>query len=477
MGHQNKKVIARIGIAAVCLYVGLTAGCGKDAVSSVPEADIFSEVSGQQTETGSTLPAVPPEPAGTAEAEAVPEKFYIYSWDEELAVRLEIVYRAYPEWKDRIAYVNAGSGEVYREKVDSLLQEPDAEAYPDMIALDDRVIKEFVNSDNLLPVTQCGLTEADLSEMYPYTITIAMDQRNHELKGISWQNCPGAFIYRADIAETVLGVKSPEEMQDKVGTWEDFLETAREVKEKSGGAVRILPSAAGLADIVMFGRKRPWVTPDGAFHMDEAVLEYLDIAYALGTEELTWETMPGTDGWDAGFSGNEVLGYFGGTEFLHQSVEENCGGEKTGQGTFGLWNICLGPVAYCSGGTWLGATAECSDTALAGEILKALCCEPEILTEIYEETEDYINHRTMMEDFSREGKGTLELLGGQDYIEAFSFSAYGAEAFWKVPYDRKMTELLEAQAAACLTGAKDRDTAVSDLIKAVSEAFPEIIAE
>ena len=82
-----------------------------------------------------------------------------------------------------------------------------------------------------------------------------------------------------------------------------------------------------------------------------------------------------------------------------------------------------------------------------------------------------------MEDFSREGKGTLELLGGQDYIEAFSFSAYGAEAFWKVPYDRKMTELLEAQAAACLTGAKDRDTAVSDLIKAVSEAFPEIIAE
>ncbi len=479
MRHRNKKVTGKtgLGIATAFLYVCLMAGCGKDAVLPVPQGDGRSEVSEGKAEAVSPLPDVQPEPAGKAETSATQEKFYIYSWDEELAVRLETVYKVYPEWRDRIEYTDVGSEELYRAELNRLLQEPEAESYPDMIALGDGFIKEYVNSDDLLPVTQCGFTEADLSEMYPYTITAAMDQRNHELKGVSWESCPGAFLYRTDIAEAVLGVKSPEEMQGKVGNWEDFLETAREVKEKSGGTVRLLASCDGLADIVMFGRKQPWITSDGTFHMDEAALEYLDVAYALETEGLAWDTVPGTGEWEAGFSGNEVLGYFGGADFLHESVEKNCGGEETGQGTYGLWNICPGPVPYCSGGTWLGATAECSDKELAGKIMKALCCDSEILTEIFEETKDYLNHRAVMEDFSHKGKGKLGLLGGQDYIEAFSCSAYGAEAFWKIPYDGKITELLEAQAAALLTGEKDRDTAVSDLKKAVSEAFPEIIVE
>ena len=55
--------------------------------------------------------------------------------------------------------------------------------------------------------------------------------------------------------------------------------------------------------------------------------------------------------------------------------------------------MCKGPAPYYWGGTWLGATANCSDKELAGKIMKGLCADTEVMTKMSGETLDYVNNK------------------------------------------------------------------------------------
>lgn len=471
---MKKKVISVL--LSTAMVASLLVGCGSGSSETAPAAD---DGAAAETTTEEEAPAAD---EGAAEetaddSAASGDKFYIYSWNTELQERLAYVTDAYPEIADRIEYVNVGDSGIYQEKIDQLLQTPDAEDYPDMIAFEAGYIMKYTNSDYTLPVTDCGITDADLAEMYPYTITIATDQRDGSLKGLSWQSCPGAFTYRTDLAESLLGVTSPEEMQAKISTWDDFLETAREVKEKSGDATRMLSSNGDVTEVFKSNKTEPWVDSNGVFHMDPAMEEYMDVVKVLEQEDLTQKTTTWSDEWNAGPSTDAVFGYFGCTWFLHWTIKANCGGTAVGEGTYGLWNMCQGPVPYYWGGTWLGATAGCSDTELAGTIMRALCCDTDIMTKMSEETLDYVNNKAAMQALSDAGKGAYEFLGGQDFIAVFSPLAEDVDVSWMSAYDQKVQELMETQLNAYATGEKDKDTAIADFKAAVADAYPGVTVE
>ena len=46
---------------------------------------------------------------------------------------------------------------------------------------------------------------------------------------------PGVFAYRRSMAEAVFGTDDPEEIQKHFDTWEHFLESARTLKDFTGG--------------------------------------------------------------------------------------------------------------------------------------------------------------------------------------------------------------------------------------------------
>ncbi|WMC93668.1 hypothetical protein [Kineothrix sp. MB12-C1] len=460
---MKKRVLS--ALLSLTMVAGLLAGCGQSAPTATTEAPAEEKAEAVKEE-------VPAEGGETST-----DKFYIYSWNTELGERLQYVYDAYPEIADRIEYVNVGDDSVYQEKVDQLLQTPDAPDYPDLIAFEAAYIMKYTNSDYTLPVTDLGITDEDLAQMYPYTLTIATDQRDNSLKGLSWQSCPGSFIYRTDLAEKYLGVTSPEEMQAKIGTWEAFLDTAREIKEKSGDATRMLSSNGDVVNAFLSNKTQPWVDKEGVFHMDDAMLEYMDIVKVLETEDLTQKTTQWSEEWNAGPSSDSVFGYFGCTWFLHWTIKANCGGEAVGEGTYGLWNMAQGPAPYYWGGTWLGATAGCSDKELAGKIMKALCTDTEIMTKMSEETLDYVNNKAAMKTLSDAGKGSYDFLGGQDFISIFSPLAEDVDVSWMSAYDQKVNALLDTQVIEYSLGNKDKDTAVADFKTAVAEAYPAVTVE
>ncbi|MCM1254181.1 MAG: hypothetical protein NC321_15280 [Clostridium sp.] len=473
---MKKKLLS--ALLSTAMVASLLAGCGSSGGASNDAAadNSASSTTDTSTNTSTAAPAADTT-ASSGDAAASGDKFYIYSWNTELQERLAYVFDANPGMEERIEYVNVGDSAVYQEKIDQLLQTPDAEDYPDMIAFEAGYIMKYTNSDFTIPVTDCGITDADMAEMYPYTITIATDQRNNSVKGLSWQACPGAFTYRTDLAESLLGVTSPEEMQAKIDTWDKFLDTAREIKEKSGDATRILSSNGDVVNTFMSNKTEPWVTSDGVFHMDSAMEEYMDVVQVLESEDLTQKTAQWSDEWNAGAASDAVFGYFGCTWFLHWTIKANCGGDAVGAGTYGLWNMCEGPASYYWGGTWLGATSGCSDTELAGQIMKTLCCDTEVMTKLSEETLDYVNNKTAMKSLSDAGKGAYDFLGGQDFIAVFSPLAENVDVSWMSAYDQKVNELLDTQVTAYAKGEKDKDTAIADFKTAVAEAYPAVTVE
>ncbi len=472
---MKKKLLS--ALLSTAMVASMLVGCGSDSAKT--EAPAADDAAATETteEAAPAEDAAAEEEAPAEDAAASGDKFYIYSWNTELQERLKYVTDANPEIADRIEYVNVGDSGVYQEKIDQLLQTPDAEDYPDMIAFEAGYIMKYTNSDYTLPITDCGLTDADLAEMYPYTITIATDQRDGSVKGVSWQACPGSFMYRTDLAESLLGVKSPEEMQAKIGTWEDFLATAQEIKDASGDATRILSSNGDITEVFKSNKSTPWVDSNGVFQWDDAMEQYMDVTKELEQNDLTQKTTTWTDEWNAGPSTDSVFGYFGCTWFLHWTIKANCGGEAVGEGTYGLWNMCQGPVPYYWGGTWLGATAGCSDTALAGQIMKSLCCDTEIMTKMSEETLDYVNNKSAMQALSDAGKGSYEFLGGQDFISVFMPLAEDVDVSWMSAYDQKIMDLLNVELNAYAKGEKDKETAIADFKTAVAEAYPSVTVE
>ena len=414
--------------------------------------------------------------ATTAEDKTVTveDPFYIYSWNTELGDRLEYVYEKYPEIKDRVVYVNVGDSYIYQEKIDSLLATPDAEDYPDMMATEAGYIMKYTNSDYTLPVTDLGLTDADLAEMYPYTVAIATDKRNNQIKGVSWQACPGSYMYRRSLAEKYLGTSDPAKVQEYVKDWDTFLDTARTIKEKSYGSTKILSSNDDVQNVFWSNKSSPWVDENKNFIYDTSLDKMLDVEYALDQENLTCKTICWTDEWNAGPSTDEVFSYFGCTWFLHWTIKANCGGEAVGEGTYGDWAMCQGPSTYYWGGTWLCALQNCSDKELAGKIMKVLCCDTDIMTKMSEETLDYVNNKTAMKTLSDTGKGAYDFLGGQDFISVFSPLAENIDVSWTSPYDLTINDLLINQVTEYSKGTKDKATAVADFKTSVAEAYPDI---
>jgi len=120
---------------------------------------------------------------------------------------------------------------------------------------------------------------------------------------------------------------------------------------------------------------------------------------------------------------------------------------------------------------------DCSDPALAGQIMKALCCDTETMTKMSEETLDYVNNKAAMKTLSDAGKGAYDFLGGQDFIAVFSPLAENVDVSWMSAYDLTCNNLIVGQAQSYAKGEKDKETAIADFKAAVADAYPDITVE
>ncbi|MBR6835785.1 MAG: extracellular solute-binding protein, partial [Oscillospiraceae bacterium] len=122
------------------------------------------------------------------------------------------------------------------EQYTQYLANPDNDA--DIMFLEADWCLNFINDDaQTLPLSEIGYSDSDFSDIYDYVVETGKSTTTGALKGISWQAAAGGFCYREDLAEQYLGVKTPDEMQEKVKDWDIFLATAKALKDANGPAL------------------------------------------------------------------------------------------------------------------------------------------------------------------------------------------------------------------------------------------------
>mgnify|MGYP004648289035 CR=1 FL=1 len=142
--------------------------------------------------------------------------------------------KGYSEFDIEIQYLGDYSESAKSEYRSYLYGDCDA----DIIVLDNDISDEFYESQLCMPLSDIGLFKSDFTQAFNYTLELGTNQSG-VFMGVSPIACPGGFVYRADLAREYLGVTSPEEMQELIGSWDGFVDTGRKLYSASGQKVSL----------------------------------------------------------------------------------------------------------------------------------------------------------------------------------------------------------------------------------------------
>lgn len=416
---------------------------------------------------------------------ATGEKFVIYAWNDEFLGMLKNYYIpavggtvaedgtvTFPNGDQLEFVINPNDDGNYQAKLDAALANGE---HIDMFLMEADYALKYVDSDYTRPMESVGITAEDMKGQYEYTVQVATDA-NGVIKCSSWQAAPGLFLYRASLAEKYLGVKTPEEMQEKVKDWDTFLATARELNEKSQGATKIVPSNGDIWQVVRTVRQSPWVDDELNLVIDDQVKWYFEFAKTLREENLTANANPWSEAWNASMGNDSVMGLFMSTWGIQWTMVGNSGGTAPGEGTYGDWRACAGPQSYYWGGTWLAVANTCTNDALAADIIRFFTINPDSMKYYCLGSKDYVNNDEAIKSIIDDGFA-FDFLGGQDHYSLFREVLPSIDVSTMSAYDQNINTAMDTQVNAYATGEKDLDKAIADFKAAVVDLYPEITAK
>ncbi len=438
----------------------------EDVTEEAEKSEETQKKEEMQVKEDETVEDLSEDSSGISQEDGMPAEegdiLYVYSWNDEFADRLQFFQEKYPQYADRVEYVNldvgANSGD-YKTGLETLLQShyEEVEKYPSIIALDHSIALDYVQSDYTLPLSELGIGEDDFKNMYPYTLDFATYE--NEVKALTWQATPGVVCYRADIAEWVFGSSEPEVVQDALSDWDKFLKTAEQMKEFG---YKMVSGPDDVKFAFMDSATIPWVT-DENLNIDQWVSGYLETAKKLHDEEYTSDTSVESAEWLANMD-KDVFCYFGNPQFFYWTLDP-----ETHAGDY---NICEGPAPFHFGGTYLAVGNECHDKQLAALILRTLCCDTETMTKIGEETYDFVNNMEAIQVLIADGKGIAERKGDFNPLPTFDAVAKKVDVSNATVYDTKFNGYVDHVLADYLTDKKvDTKEAIERVKDQVSDAY------
>ena len=392
----------------------------------------------------------------SAESDKIHLEFY--SFTNELQGVIEKYYLPdHPELDINWTIIPT-DGDQYLTKVDTLLgSDASSDDAPDLFAIEAGFVKHYIDSDFTAPLADLGFSDADYEGSLDVMLKIGQDSKGVQ-KGLAWQSTPGALFYRASLAEKYLGVKTPEEFQEKVNDWDTFVATAEELKEKSEGACKMVTGSGDLWNVYVYQRTQPWVV-DGKLVIDDELLDYEELCKTMYQDDLTQKAGAWGEVWFAGMQGaTETLCYFLPTWGLHYTLKPNCvagGGDAKNDeelaklsadngGTFGDWRMVAGPCGYSWGGTWIGANpaklakADDAKKKAMHDIIAFVTLNQDFLYQYALDSGDFVGNKAVVDKYLADGERPNPFLGGQDHYALFADYASLANVDILSYYDNKI---------------------------------------
>ncbi|MGN0614014.1 MAG: carbohydrate ABC transporter substrate-binding protein [Porcipelethomonas sp.] len=347
----------------------------------------------------------------------------------------------------------------------------------DMLMVEADWALKYINDDTATaPLSDLGFTDADFAGQYAYTMEVGKDS-NGVIKATSWQAAPGGWCYRTDLAESYLGVTTPDEMQAKVSDWDAFQATAAEVSEKSGGATALTTTLGGIWQAFAANRTQPWVV-DGALAVDDFCNTFIDLAKNMRDNGYVTEANQWTDEWYAAGQTDDTMGYFVSTWGFGAAILETAAGGEGGA-TYGKWNVCQGPTPYYWGGTWACVSPKCDNGDMVANFMNYFTIDETSMKEYALAKPDYVNNMNAMQAIVDEGSNSNALLGGQDQFAVLHEAAKNINLNGLItPYDASIKQaFLDAVNAYCAGETADADACLDDFKNRVAESVTDITVE
>ena len=425
-------------------------------------------------------PAETTAPAETnAPAESTPESapaandegkvFRIYAWNEEFKGFFEKYYEV-PEGITVEWVINPSDGGVYQDKLDEALLNQanvaDDEKIDMFLAEADYILK-YTDTEFTQDITALGVT--DFSNTYEYTVQAASDA-NGVVKGVSFQCCPAALIYRRSIAEAVLGTSEPAEVQELLSDWDKFNAVAATAKEKG-----YLMTASEAATFRVFSNNTtaPLVNEAGELVLDDAIKAWQVQAKDFADKGYTQTCDIWSDECTAQmFAEGTAMCYFGPAWYFNFSMGNAQDPEK---GCSGDWAITQGPQAHFWGGTWLLAATGSDNPTMLADVMNTFINDEEVCTNLIKNEAQFTNNQAVNAAFAQDPEYGNAFLGGQNDVAVFLDLAKNIKFENKTIYDQLLTEGLQGYWREYCDGTVTEAEAMANYYKYINEKYPEIV--
>ncbi len=403
----------------------------------------------------------------------------IYVWNEEFQDRFNTYYASKLPADVKVNWIiTPGQDGAYQNKLDEALlrqNEVDADEKVDIFLVESDYALKYVNTDFTLDVIKdIGITKEDIKNQYKYTQDIMTDSQGN-LKGLTWQACPGGFIYRRSIALDVLGTDDPDEVGKALSDWAKFDDVASKAKKKG---YFMLSGYDDAFRVFSDNMKTPWVK-DGKIMIDPQIEAWIkqtkDYTVAGYNNKAALWSPESTQG--MGKKG-KVFGYFGPAWFIDfimapSSLDDQNLPREVGNGSYGDWAFCKGPQGFCWGGTWICGAKGSDNIEIIHDLLKTLTCDAQLMTEIAEKSGDFTNNIPAMEAVANSSYQN-PFLGGQNHIKFFLESATSIDKSSVSMYDLGMSEKIQSSMKDYFDGKIGLDQAWNNFYTAVLELYPKL---
>lgn len=369
---------------------------------------------------------------------------------------------------EKVNFVGCGAdGQAARDQYAQYLK---GKTDADLMICDADWIAQYANNDKLTqPVSAIGLNKSDFTNAYEYTLAWGTND-NGDFMAPTFQATPGGFVYRADLAEQYLGVKTPAEMQAKISDWDKFQATAKELKDKGGVAIQA--TEGGLWQVFQANRSKPWVV-GGKLEMDNAA-DFYDIAKTMKDNGYLADVPQWKDAWYAAIKDGTALGDFVPTWGLTQagdSILTNfTGGAESDLAK--KMAICEGPSGWFWGGSYICVAKKCNSKDMAKQFLEFYCKNTDSMRKYAEKTGDFVNNKEVMSDITFSNP----MLNGQNHYEILVNVLGKLDLNGKITkYDSVIKGHFNTSVTELLGGTVgDKDSAIASFKKKVKESFSEI---
>ena len=375
--------------------------------------------------------------------------------------------------------ITATKNNAYQNALDNALLGQDqaaADDKVDMFLVEADYALKYVNSSASVSVKDIGLTDADMANQYQYTKDIVTDS-NGDIKGTTWQACPGLFAYRRDIAKSVLGTDDPTEVQTKLADWTKFNAVAAQMKT---AGKYMLSGYDDAYRVYSNNISSPLVNSDKKIVIDQQLKDwvkttkdYTDKGYNHGTAlwDDTWQA-------DQGPSGN-VFGFFYSTWGINFTLAGNALADKNakpevGNGLYGKWAVCQGPASYYWGGSWLCGARGSDNKSQIATIMKRMTCDKSTMKQLTLDTLDYTNNKEAMNEIANDSTYGSAFLGGQNHIALFAKAAEKIDMKNISAYDQGINENLQTAMKDYFTGTVTEDKAWENFYTLVKSVYPSL---